>query len=571
MEEGVGPGVVAEAEELSQRQGEGLYSRKQKSPDPGTQVARHKKAKFVDDNSAADELIKEGLSYGETYEIKAEENSQDEMRKLIESIKSEVDKINNWLKKLIEDLGKRNLSDPESPVPCKRIKAESNEQNYPHFYSASTSAPRLAPIYSVTNLVNVKTRGPKKGKTRGPKKGKTRGPKLNVPAPEPSEINLHCQSCVHIVDCDQWVQVEPSVCTDEEGSKFRISTQAGRFECSRTRMRWVCAGDVTLQYRAVDGRFLSEELERLQCERIGPVIDVTVISGKLEEAHLPHYACLAESDPSLKDAVKLLSKRNEGISLQSVELTRYHAKILQPSFSLTTLIISWFTQWEEHCNLLLYMRCKDPLILHIYFFPANDTCSKEKVEQNEKSSHPISHPRPNRPFRMKTPHLLEVPGASVHPVEGISFRTDIDPNFFEIMQHQDGDVQMNLVREEDKKSVWTATIWKAKLAQLEQRQVQDEPQLNSEIEKAQFFDKHRSALIQRVQNVKSIADKLREQRIIHEELYSEITHTNLTSQDSVRKICDTVHSSGVIAKVKFVVILQKQEPYLFEELLRSDS
>uniref|UniRef100_A0A8C1Q8H3 CARD domain-containing protein n=1 Tax=Cyprinus carpio TaxID=7962 RepID=A0A8C1Q8H3_CYPCA len=72
------------------------------------------------------------------------------------------------------------------------------------------------------------------------------------------------------------------------------------------RMRWVCAGDITLQYRAVDGGFLSEELERLQCERIGPVIDVTVISGKLEEAHLPHYACLAESDPSLTRSVKVL-------------------------------------------------------------------------------------------------------------------------------------------------------------------------------------------------------------------------------------------------------------------------
>ncbi|XP_039513519.1 NACHT, LRR and PYD domains-containing protein 1 homolog [Pimephales promelas] len=106
-------------------------------------------------------------------------------------------------------------------------------------------------------------------------------------------MNLHCQSCVHIVDCDQWVQVEPSVCTDEGGSKFSISTPAGRFECSRTRIRWVCGGDVTLQYRPVDGRFLNAELERLQCERIGPVIDVTVISGKLEEAHLPHYACLA--------------------------------------------------------------------------------------------------------------------------------------------------------------------------------------------------------------------------------------------------------------------------------------
>ncbi|KAK9980091.1 hypothetical protein ABG768_013488 [Culter alburnus] len=395
--------------------------------------------------------------------------------------------------------------------------------------------------------------------------------KLNISAPEPSEMNLHCQSCVHIVDSDQWVQVEPSVCTDEGGSKFRISTQAGRFECSRTRMRWVCAGDVTLQYREVDGRFLSAELERLQCERIGPVIDVSVISGKLEEAHLPHYACLAESDPSLKDAVKLLIKRDEGISLQSVEMTRHHAKIVQPSFSLTTLIISWIMKWEAHCNLLLYMRCKDPLILHIYFFPVNDTCSKEKVEQNEKSSHPISHPRPNRPFRMKTPHLLEVPGASVHPVEGISFTTDVDPNFFKIRQLQDGDVQMNLIREEDKKLVWTAKIWKDELDQLNQKKIQDEPQLNSEIDKATFFDKHRSALIQRVKNVKSIADKLREQRIIHEELYSEITHCNLSSQDSMRKICYTVNSSGMIAKAQFILILQEEEPYLSEELVRSDS
>uniref|UniRef100_A0A8C2H4I6 NACHT domain-containing protein n=1 Tax=Cyprinus carpio TaxID=7962 RepID=A0A8C2H4I6_CYPCA len=392
---------------------------------------------------------------------------------------------------------------------------------------------------------------------------------------ELSGLNLQplpvCQSCVHIGDSDQWVQVEPSVCTDEGGSEFRISTPAGRFECSRTRMRWVCAGDITLQYRAVDGGFLSEELERLQCERIGPVIDVTVISGKLEEAHLPHYACLVESDPSLRDTVKLLTKRDEGISLQSVELTCYHAKIVQPSFSLTTLIISWFIKWEEHCNLLLYMRCKDPLILHVYFFPVNDTCSKDKVEQNEKSSLLISHPRPNRPFRLKTPHLLEVPGASVHPIEGISFRTDIDPNFFKVKQHQHDDVKMNLIREEDRKSVWKATIWKEELAPVNPKQIQQKLHLYSEFDKAQFFEKHRSALIQRVKNVKSIADKLREQRIIHEELYSEITYTNLTCQDSMRKICSTVHSSGVIAKGKFIVILQEEEPHLFEELVRSDS
>ncbi|XP_050992915.1 NACHT, LRR and PYD domains-containing protein 1 homolog [Labeo rohita] len=291
---------------------------------------------------------------------------------------------------------------------------------------------------------------------------------LNISDSELSGLNLQplpvCQSCVHIVDSDQWVQVEPSVCTDEGGSAFRISTPAGRFECSRTRMRWVCAGDITLQYRAVNGRFLRAELERLQCERIGPVIDVTVISGKLEEVHLPHYACLAESDPAFRDAVKLLTKRDEGIALQSVELTRYHAKIVQPSFSLITLIISWFLTWEEHCDHLIFRRCKDPLFLHIYFFPVNDTCSKEKVKQDEKTSFLIRHPRPDRPFRLKTPHLLEVPGASVQPIEGISFRTDIDPNFFKVRKQEHDDVQLNLIREEDKKSVWKATIWKEEFA-----------------------------------------------------------------------------------------------------------
>lgn len=95
--------------------------------------------------------------------------------------------------------------------------------------------------------------------------------------------------------------------------------------------------------------------------------------------------------------------------------------------------------------------------------------------------------------------------------------------------------------------------------------------LRSEFGKGQFFEKHRSTLIQRVKNVKSIADKLYDQRIIHEELYSEITYTNLTCQDSMRKICSTVHSNGVIAKGKFIVILLEEEPHLFEELVHSDS
>ncbi|XP_048051571.1 NACHT, LRR and PYD domains-containing protein 12-like isoform X3 [Megalobrama amblycephala] len=299
---------------------------------------------------------------------------------------------------------------------------------------------------------------------------------------KPSGLNIHpllnCQSCVHIADSDQWVQIDPSACTDEGGSKFRVSTDPGRYECVRTRMRWVCDCDVTLQYCTVDGHFLNTELERLQCNRIGPVIDVMVISGKLEEVHLPHYACLGESDPSLKDAVKVLSVKDEGITTEPVQLTRFHAKIVQPSFSLKTLIISWIMQVDEHCDLLLYMHSKVPLILHVYFFPFDD-CAKEKVEKEEKSSCPIPHPRPDRPFRMKTPHILDISGAlTIHPKEGITLRRETPPNYFKVTTRLENDLQMTLIREEDKEEVWTATILKYELDLINPKR--DEPNLNSE-------------------------------------------------------------------------------------------
>ncbi|XDV17108.1 hypothetical protein PO909_016532 [Leuciscus waleckii] len=385
---------------------------------------------------------------------------------------------------------------------------------------------------------------------------------------------LNCQSCVHIADSDQWLQIEPSACTDEGGSKFRVSTDPGRYECVRTRMRWVCDCVVTLQYRTVDGLFLNAELERLQCNRIGPVIDVTVISGKLEEVHLPHYACLGESDPSLKDAVKVLTVKDEGITTEPVQLTRFHAKIVQPSFSLKTLIIKYIMRLYEHCDLLLYMRSKDPLILHLYFFPFDDR-AKKNVEKKEKRNDPIEHPRPDGPFRMKKLHILDVPGAStITPEKGITLRRENHPNFFKVNTSLENDLKMTLIREEDQKPVWTTTIKKnefdlirpkrdePRLNSDQIRPKRDEPRLNSEADKARYFDNHWPDLIQGVTNVQIIADKLCQQKLMHEEQYSEITQS-LTSQESMRKICDIIRKHRDHVKAEFISVLQKEKLYLF--------
>ncbi|KAL0147176.1 hypothetical protein M9458_057520, partial [Cirrhinus mrigala] len=370
---------------------------------------------------------------------------------------------------------------------------------------------------------------------------------------------LKCQSCVHIADPDQWVQIEPSACTDEGVSKFRVSTQPGCYECVRTRMRWVCDCSVTLQYRSVDGRFLNPELERLQCNRIAPVMDVTVISGKLEEVHLPHYICLGESEASLRDAVKVLTIKDEGSYVEPVQLTRFHAKLIQPSFSRKTLIINWKMRWDEHCDLLFYMRSRVPLILHVYLFPFDD-CAKEKVEKIEKASYLILHPRPDRPFRMKTPHVLDVPGASVHPKEGITLRREMDPNFFKIKTRLEIDLQMSFIRGQGKEEVWTATIEKDEL-DLFYPQI-DRSHLNSEADKARYFDDHWPDLIQKVTDFKIIADKLRQQQLIHEEIYSEIIQSS-TRQEGMRKLCDLIRKRDDTMKAKIISILLEEKLYHF--------
>ncbi|XDV16997.1 hypothetical protein PO909_016464 [Leuciscus waleckii] len=80
----------------------------------------------------------------------------------------------------------------------------------------------------------------------------------------------------------------------------------------------------------------------------------------------------------------------------------------------------------------------------------------------------------------------------------------------------------------------------------------------------QFFNNNLSDLIQRVKNIGIIADKLHQKGIIHKEQYSEITHDSLTSEKSMRKICDIIRKHSDTVKAEFISILQKEERFLLD-------
>ncbi|KAG5263161.1 hypothetical protein AALO_G00283270 [Alosa alosa] len=169
-----------------------------------------------------------------------------------------------------------------------------------------------------------------------------------------------CESCSEVPDSSHWVLVKPEVSTEKSVSTYSLSSPAGSYECPESGLRWTCAGPVTLQYRFIDWHLLADELPHMQYRPAGPSMDIKLISGELEEIHLPHFLCLGGSQSSLKDAVEVLHKQDSGVLIEKCELSRFHARLVKPSFSIFGPFYSLiFHHWEDPC------RCSDLSEQHI--------------------------------------------------------------------------------------------------------------------------------------------------------------------------------------------------------------
>uniref|UniRef100_A0A4W5JLT6 CARD domain-containing protein n=1 Tax=Hucho hucho TaxID=62062 RepID=A0A4W5JLT6_9TELE len=59
-----------------------------------------------------------------------------------------------------------------------------------------------------------------------------------------------CLNCNHMKSSMSWNQVEPSVSTEDETTVYTLdSSAAGHYECSLSRLRWVCESKVSLRYQ----------------------------------------------------------------------------------------------------------------------------------------------------------------------------------------------------------------------------------------------------------------------------------------------------------------------------------
>ncbi|KAG2470596.1 NLR1A protein, partial [Polypterus senegalus] len=83
---------------------------------------------------------------------------------------------------------------------------------------------------------------------------------------------------------------------------------------------------------------------------------------------------------------------------------------------------------------------------------------------------------------------------------------------------------------------------------------------------ANFLEKHREALIQRVAIVPPILDSLLSKKLIDNECYDEVL-SETTNQRKMRRLYAMVSAWGNKEKLEFFNTLKEKQPYLIEDLM----
>ncbi|KAL7841570.1 hypothetical protein SRHO_G00252610 [Serrasalmus rhombeus] len=189
-----------------------------------------------------------------------------------------------------------------------------------------------------------------------------------------------CCICADLQDSTEWELVVP----DAEASsvngnaKYRFTAAPGSYECTVTGLRWESSIEVELEYCWSNWELVSEVLEREQYHPGGPLLDITVIRGTLNAVHLPHFLCLGSESP-LSDAVRVFHDEDVGASFETCSLSRFHAKLLQPTFSPKGVLVKNGFRVKAHCEILIYHVLAATLTLHIYIIP-HDFKMKESLK-----------------------------------------------------------------------------------------------------------------------------------------------------------------------------------------------
>ncbi|XP_075962778.1 uncharacterized protein LOC142965629 isoform X3 [Anarhichas minor] len=377
--------------------------------------------------------------------------------------------------------------------------------------------------------------------------------------------SLELEGCGSIIkDSSDWTKLEPEVNSAgaDEAPTYSLQSEAGHFECSVSGLRWICKGKVRFQYHFSSVEEHMERINSMQYMPAGPLMNITVLAGKLDEVHLPHWICI-DDNPTILDKFAVLHIDDCGDVVENVsEVTSSHVKLCEPVFSLKMAILRFLGLLVEiYCNVLIYKTDTDFLTLHAYLIPRDPGRQQELDKRNEsygyraiRKSHPETSLKLNDSFILTT----DLDGAEIDP-EMLKLRNE-NPNFFEVfIDNPDKKFKLQLTKENERQPVWTRTIRK------------NEYQSTVHSQGEHFVDKHRCDLIERVSNINTILDNLLTEGVISQEDYDTMSVIP-TTQEKMRKLYrGPLKAAGHDGKDVFYKILEEKESYLVADLKRKGS
>ncbi|XP_045073191.1 NACHT, LRR and PYD domains-containing protein 1 homolog isoform X2 [Coregonus clupeaformis] len=389
-------------------------------------------------------------------------------------------------------------------------------------------------------------------------------------------IPQSCKTCDHVEDSTQWLQIEPLTSTVQGVTMFRHRTPKGRYECTVSGLRWVCERDVILKYHFRNWEPYSQLLKDMQYGQGGPLLDITMELGELEEVHLPHFVCLG-TNPSLRNEMKIFHVEEHGVSFEEVhEVTRFHAKILHPKFSVISVILSYIfsRNIDVHCELMLYLSVKkQTLIPRLYLFPSNPS-QIQAVEQQEKSqgSSRVLISRPEQAFKLNSFFRLNIPCSTyINPPIHLIHR-DSTPSFFRAVVKMTGvHIEMELFGDDER------IAWKEVVSQDEYITATHstsavlgagrpaESSLTGSTE--QQLGSVRTEFVRRVSGpvLEGLLDGLLQHTVINQE---EMESVKVIAEraEKARDIIDMVLRKGTDACSRMIILLGELDPCLWTQL-----
>ncbi|XP_044131185.1 NACHT, LRR and PYD domains-containing protein 1b allele 3-like [Bufo gargarizans] len=379
------------------------------------------------------------------------------------------------------------------------------------------------------------------------------------------------------------VKDSSALVTQISSNKYRVEVES-MFHCRQTGIKFEVESKAIIEYSLEYGNDYFNLIQENGCELLGPIFNVQVKDGRVSAVYLPHYVCL-EGFRRDKSLIKFGHFKDGKLTLKiPTETEPSYVVQKDPEFSCVAAVGENFTSiWRRkktfslNGSVLLYFRVvgadKNKIKeyrIHLYLVPTNRP-HLEKLDDMKKTHgfNRVDKPSLTSSVYTKTNYIITgEPSPNIWP-ESLKFmvHTEIEHCPFTEINIPNSAEQI-LLHVRVKSSSETEPVWTGRLtrADVEELSGQDTERGNSP---EHFLDKYRSQLIESVDNVKPVLDKLTEQKLLEGQQYNNIT-CHPTTEEMMRGFLRIVEHYGREDKDKVYKILKAYNKSVIKRIERGN-